>query len=68
MEYDGSSSSKDAVDVLTVTFLEQNNADIWEITDGEVIVNKNVASHNLIFSNIIADGKEINGQFTVSIQ
>ena len=68
MEYDGSSSEEDAVDVLTATFIEISAADIWEITDGEVSVSQGDSTHTLTFSDIIADGSQINGEFTVSIK
>lgn len=68
MEYDESSSDENAADVLTVTFIELNDADIWEITDGEVSVSQGDSTHTLNFSEIIADGRQINGEFNVSIQ
>ena len=68
MEYDESSSDEDASNVLTVTFIELNDADIWEITDGEVSVSQGDSTHTLTFSDIIADGRQINGEFNVSIQ
>lgn len=68
MEYDGSSSDEDAVDVLTATFIELSDADIWEITNGEVSVSKSDSTHTLTFSDIIADGRQIQGEFTVNIQ
>lgn len=68
MEYDENSSDEDAVDVLTATFIELSDADIWEITDGEVSVSQGDSTHTLTFSDVIADGRQINGEFTVTIQ
>ncbi len=68
VEYDGSNTDEDAVDILTATYIKLNDSDIWEITNGEVSVIQGNSTHTLTFSDIIADGRQINGEFTVSIQ
>ena len=68
MEYDGSNTDEDAVDILTATYIKLNDSDIWEITNGEVSVIQGNSTHTLTFSDIIADERQINGEFTVSIQ
>ena len=68
MEYDGSSADEDAAYVLTATFIELNDSEMWEVTDGEVSVSQGASTHTLTFSYVIADGRQVSGEFTVNIQ
>ena len=65
IEVSGGSANEPATDVLTATFIELPTETVWTVTEGDVSVNAGDSIHTLSFSNVIADNRAINGEFTV---
>ena len=65
IEVSGGSANEPATDVLTATFIELPTENVWAVTDGEVSVSAGDSIHTLTYSNVIADSRAINGEFTV---
>ncbi len=61
----GGNASEPATNVLTTTYIELPIENNWPVTDGEVSVNADDSIHTLTFSNVVAETRVINGEFTI---
>ena len=61
----GGNASEPAQNVLTTTYIELPIENNWPVTDGEVSVSSGDSIHTLTFSNVVAETRVINGEFTI---
>ena len=66
--HSGLLASDEALNVMTVNYLDVPNDIIWNITEGIVEVSVNDGYHSVNLSNIVADGNLINGALMVDFQ
>tara|TARA_B110000444_G_scaffold259273_1_gene302500 strand:+ start:841 stop:1347 length:507 start_codon:yes stop_codon:yes gene_type:complete len=62
----GTSDTGQALAVLTANEIEVDGMDVfWDITGGEITVNRTDTLHTLIFSNVVTNKGTINAELTI---